>query len=505
MNNNKKNSLENEIVNANINAEIEKLAEQFLEDLKIDLKELDDYFISITQNIHITEVCNLSKDLTHRLIGSAGLFGFTGIVDTLSKLNNLYQLLTSSNRNKNIIKVKIQAQLSKLKTIHQELLKAKTDNKPMLNLIPCQPNNLTNFVNHLRILIIEDDITSGELLFQILNPYCKYLNWSTNISSAMELLQSEIYDLVLLDLNLPDSHGLKTLETIQNIAHELPVIILTASNDIELSLKAISQGASEYLVKNMLKPDNLLNVILQVLEKQDRIDSKAKKALIDDFISILSHDLNTPIISALNCLEILKPNIKKKLTPEELIYCEKLQSSLMETQTSIKNLKEIYRLQQNADRLPKQQINLKSIFKTILAELNTEFKNKNLKVTLNIKDAKLNILANEELFRVIIMKLLYNTISYSMADSLITININLTKNNTINILISNEGKKINPSNAILNRPWSGVPGQTYVSRTGLGLYFANLIAKKHDGVIRCLGSKNNITSFKILWPNDLSN
>ncbi len=124
---------------------------------------------------------------------------------------------------------------------------------------------------------------------------------------------------------------------------------------------------------------------------------------------------------------------------------------------------------------------------------------------MNIKDAKLNILANEELFRVIIMKLLYNTISYSMADSLITININLTKNNTINILISNEGKKINPSNAILNRPWSGVPGQTYVSRTGLGLYFANLIAKKHDGVIRCLGSKNNITSFKILWPNDLSN
>ncbi len=504
MNKNKKTSLESEIINANINAEIEKLAEQFLEDLKIDLKELDDYFISITQNIHVTEVCNLSKDLTHRLIGSAGLFGFTEIVDTLSKLNNLYQLLTSSNRNKNIIKVKIQAQLSKLKIIHQELLKAKPSNQTVVKLVPCQPNNLTGFVNHLRILIIEDDITSGELLFQILNPYCKYLNWSTNISSAMELLQSEIYDLVLLDLNLPDSSGLKTLEIIQNTANELPVIVLTASNDIELSLKAISQGASEYLIKNMLKPDNLMNVILQVLGKQERIDSKAKKALVDDFMSILSHDLNTPIISALNCLSVLAPNIRKKLTPDELIYCEKLQSSLIETQISIKNLKEIYRLQQNADNLPKQQINLKTIFKTILTELNSEFKNKNLTVTLNIKNTKLKILANEELFKVLILNLLYNTIAYSIIDSIITININSNKNNTINILISNEGKKINTSNAILNRPWSGVPGQTYVARTGLGLYFANLIAQKHDGIIRCLGSENNITSFKILWPNDLN-
>ncbi len=489
--------IENEIIDATINADIAELSSQFLEDLKVDIKELEDYFVSITKNIHVNEISLLAKDITHRLIGSSGLFGFNDLVECFTKLDNLFELLISSSRNKNIIKLKINSQLQKLKQIHVEKLN-KNDN---LNIVPF--SSVKNYYNDLRILLIEDDIASGELLARILSHYCRYFNWSTNLSNGIQLLNSQIYDLVLLDLNLSDSKGLKTLKTIQNLAPEIPIIVLTAKNDLNLSLKALSCGASEYLNKTDFKSRDMLNLILQVLEKHDQLENTAKMAIVKDFIAILQHDLNSPIASSANCLELIIPKIKDQISSEELNYLEIIKTSLIDVKESINNLLTIYRLQENQQNLPKEFISLKKIIKTIINNHDSKIKAKNLKVQINVPDSKLNILCNKELFSLLFNNIIFNTINYSYRNSTITIEVKNFPNNILNILINNKGDSIQGKENSLNRPWLGVPGEKYVAKSGLGLYFANLIAKKHDGIIRCLGSDNSINSFVILWSNEL--
>jgi predicted DNA binding protein/CheY-like chemotaxis protein len=101
------------------------------------------------------------------------------------------------------------------------------------------------------------------------------------LSAGLEFLTSEGADVVLLDLNLPDSTGLETLASVVAETEMLPIIVLTGLDDREVGIQAIEQGAQDYLVKDNVTSDLLVRSIHHALERnrQDREQARRRAQL----------------------------------------------------------------------------------------------------------------------------------------------------------------------------------------------------------------------------------
>lgn len=91
---------------------------------------------------------------------------------------------------------------------------------------------------------------------------------ATTLSAAIKLLGTREIDVILLDLNLPDSRGLETFLKIQRIAPELPVIILSGLTDEALAVETVRAGAQDYAVKGSMSVAVLLRAVRYALERK---------------------------------------------------------------------------------------------------------------------------------------------------------------------------------------------------------------------------------------------
>ena len=134
--------------------------------------------------------------------------------------------------------------------------------------------------NH-TVLLIEDNAGDARLIDLMLaeDPETPYrLNRVDRLSRALEFLSSEKPGLVLLDLSLPDSHGLETFRKIYAHSPAVPIIVLTGNDDQALALAAVKTGAQDYLVKGKLDRDLLVRAMQYSIERkryQEQLEHQA--------------------------------------------------------------------------------------------------------------------------------------------------------------------------------------------------------------------------------------
>jgi len=87
------------------------------------------------------------------------------------------------------------------------------------------------------------------------------------LHGAMEMLAKDTFDLVLLDLSLPDSQGMKTYANVAGAAKTIPIVILSGLNNDEMALEAVRQGAEDYLVKGEVEGKMIARVIHYAIER----------------------------------------------------------------------------------------------------------------------------------------------------------------------------------------------------------------------------------------------
>jgi len=101
----------------------------------------------------------------------------------------------------------------------------------------------------MRILLLEDDATLGHALREFLCGEGYAVDWLASGAHAASTLAAHAYDLILLDLNLPDVGGLEILRGLRHRADTVPVLILTARDSIEERVAGLDAGADDYMVK----------------------------------------------------------------------------------------------------------------------------------------------------------------------------------------------------------------------------------------------------------------
>ena len=131
----------------------------------------------------------------------------------------------------------------------------------------------------LRILLVEDNPAHVRYLQEALASLeaSPAITCVERLAQALEYLGRETPDVVLLDLGLPDSRGLATLEQVAVAAAHRPIIVLTALDDESLGVQAVRMGAQDYLVKGEISPRQLVQTIQHAIERK-RLESALRLA-----------------------------------------------------------------------------------------------------------------------------------------------------------------------------------------------------------------------------------
>jgi len=157
------------------------------------------------------------------------------------------------------------------------------------------------------VLVIEDDPVYQRTVVGLLSgtPEGGFeVTTAATVSEGLPLLATRPIDLVLLDLNLPDTAGFEGLDRVQRSQPNLPVVILTGTQpDHAAAVRAVAMGAQDYLLKSRLDRDMLVRTIRYALERKHVLVTLESSLIqleqanrdLREFASVLGHDLKAPI------------------------------------------------------------------------------------------------------------------------------------------------------------------------------------------------------------------
>lgn len=116
----------------------------------------------------------------------------------------------------------------------------------------------------MRILLVEDDVVLGDALVQSLVNAMYAVDWFRNGKDGLMAVQSQAYDLVLLDLGLPFLNGFEFIKRLRQGKQAVPVIVLTANDASEDIVRAFDLGADDYLIKPFKLPELTARIRAQI-------------------------------------------------------------------------------------------------------------------------------------------------------------------------------------------------------------------------------------------------
>ncbi|MDJ0620549.1 MAG: ATP-binding protein [Calothrix sp. MO_192.B10] len=292
--------------------------------------------------------------------------------------------------------------------------------------------------NPVKILLIEDNLAEARLLQEFLKQAKSHeftVVHVQRLAAGLHKLGTEYYDVILLDLTLPDSQGLASLPPLMSQASTIPIVVLTNTNDDELALEAVRKGAQDYLVKRQINVAILIRSIRYAIERkqaletlrnvnqtlENRVEEKTAELVKareinqfkSEFVSMLSHDIRNPLNTILLATGLLQ-NSDRKLTQE------KKHTHFQLIRSAIKNMAHLldevsFIGKADAGKLPCELIylDLVGFCSELVAAARLKAANTHLNLVFSSHGDLGEILCDENLLRHILENLLGNAIKYS--------------------------------------------------------------------------------------------
>ena len=142
---------------------------------------------------------------------------------------------------------------------------------------------------NIEVLIIEDDLEDVELLQDMIHQipnYRYHLTVSQSLREGLALLRDHTYSVILLDLGLPDSHGLDSFHHVHEQVPGVPIVVLTGLSDEDMARKLVKLGAQDYLMKGQIGSQILMRSINYSIERKKTEDTlRSSEELLDTFLN----------------------------------------------------------------------------------------------------------------------------------------------------------------------------------------------------------------------------
>jgi signal transduction histidine kinase len=202
------------------------------------------------------------------------------------------------------------------------------------------------------------------------------LTSADRLSSAIEAALLHQPDVVLLDLNLPDSHGTETIRRMIQKVPNVPVLVLTAQDDEELALKAVQEGAQDYLVKSEFTRHHLARAIKYAIERQSLLlalhhSQDRQLHFRDQLLSHVSHELRSPLSCIHQFSSILLDGLSGPVNQEQKECLETVLNSANQLRRMIEDLLETAAIDAGKLRLELRCVALEDIIRQATEMLKT--------------------------------------------------------------------------------------------------------------------------------------
>ncbi|TAF10485.1 MAG: hybrid sensor histidine kinase/response regulator [Nostocales cyanobacterium] len=376
-----------------------------------------------------------------------------------------------------------------------------------------------------KILLIEDNLAEARLLQEFLKQAQSKefsLVHVQRLRDAFHELNQQNYDVILLDLTLPDSQGLSSLPLLISQAPSTPIVVLTNTNDEELAIEAVREGAQDYLVKRQVNPDVLVRSVQyaiarkQVLEQlrtvNQTLETTVEKRTAElekaqelyqfksDFVSMLSHDIRNPLNTILLAAGLLQNN-DDKLTKEKKI------NHLQMIRSAIKNMAQLldevsFMGKADSGKLQSQlsHLDLEAFCHQLLEDIHLTALEKHVTIEFTSHGDFSSTLWDEGLLRHILGNLLSNAIKYSHPDNKINFEL-IRQDKTVIFRIQDWGIGISKKDQNqLFIPFHRGDNVSGISGTGMGLAIVKKCVEAHGGEILVDSQIDVGTTFTVTLP-----
>jgi signal transduction histidine kinase len=380
----------------------------------------------------------------------------------------------------------------------------------------------------MRVLLVEDNPADATLVRQSFSRFSS-IDWRflgvETLGDAIAAYQHTDggsqhtpFDLVLLDLGLPDTRGLETVQQFFAASPKAPVVVLSGLNDTELALQAIEQGAQDYLVKDQINLQSLLKAVQFAIRRQSnfrqlqQLNQVAQQALYQaqevneqqiSFIGMVLHEIKNPLGIIQMSVEMLNLNVDGGITSKIQKWLNKIQSANEQVFEMLDDLLTISRLDVKLTSPNFSCLRLCNFYTDLVNEAQ-QIAGENYVINLKVAKAVKHTFADAQLLRSILNNLIFNAIKYTPQGGIT--NVAVTANqHWLTFSVQDTGIGI-PEDDLpqLFDHFYRASNTKNIEGTGLGLAIVKRCVNSLQGKIEVESQVDRGTTFKVSLPLILS-
>jgi signal transduction histidine kinase len=332
----------------------------------------------------------------------------------------------------------------------------------------------------LQVLIVEDNAGDARLLREM---FSKESPGSFALTHILRMQEAEAHlakggvDILLLDMGLPDGHGLDTVRRARLVAPGVPMIVLTGLDDELLAAEAMKEGAQDYLIKGQIENRALPRALRYAIERhQMQKEAEFLQAqqldLKNEFLSHVSHELRSPLTSIYSFTTIISDGLAGETSPQQDEYLQIILRNILQLKAMIEDLLEVTRAQTGKLSIELQRASVSDAITYALNTFHGAAKAKDITLRCSLPEDLPFAIADPIRLRQILSILLDNAVKFTQNFGAVEIEMALSENDPGHLLVtvSDSGSGIDPemTEHIFERLYQ-VAGSSRTGREGLGL------------------------------------
>jgi signal transduction histidine kinase len=341
----------------------------------------------------------------------------------------------------------------------------------------------------INLLLVEDNPGDANLLriaLRTADASLYALTHTEDLDSTLELLESTRFDVILLDLSLPDCYGLETLTRVQSQVPGTPIVVLTGNDDETLGVKALQAGAEDYLVKGGVNCAIVTRAMRYSIERH-RILTQLKEfdRLKSEFLATASHELRTPLTIIREFISLVYDGVAGPILPDQaeclsdaLRNCDRLTELL-------NDLLDMSKLTSTNIEMRRRKVELGSLLTVCYRDFALKCKAKNIDLRLEAPEILPSVLCDPDRIGQALVNLVGNAYKFTAEGGNIVIRAE-HRQSVVAVEIEDSGKGIaKRDQELIFDAFTQVDRQDGpgAKGTGLGLAITRRIVELHGGGI----------------------
>jgi sigma-B regulation protein RsbU (phosphoserine phosphatase) len=362
------------------------------------------------------------------------------------------------------------------------------------------------------VLLVEDNPGDADLVRLRLietDPPVK-VDCVGRLSDALKSLARKTPALVLLDLDLPDSHGAETFRRVLEKAPNVPIVILSGQDDEKLAMKAVHHGVQDYLIKNDITSKQLERAVRYAIERQGLLRAlemtrKQQLEFKNLFLSHVSHELRTPLTCIHQYVSLVLDGLAGPVAPEQSEHLLTVLKSVGQLHGMIRDLLEATRAESGKMRIEPRCISIEELIGQAISMMKATADQKRIKLEASIDPAIPLVYADPDRILEVLINLMDNGIKFTPEEGSVSVKACMveTDPSAVYLSVTDTGRGISPQALprIFERMFqdgNGVDGNR--TGLGLGLYITKEIISMHGGRIWAASDPGNGSAFSFHLP-----